>query len=78
MPTIVHVAQDAIRRNMKHGTDDPTIIVRQKGQPTRHHGVELVLDGRVVGTFRYSREKPLSCGARVWLELAEGVDARPL
>jgi hypothetical protein len=31
----------------------------------------------VVARFFYSPHKPLSCGARVWLELSEGFDAKP-
>jgi hypothetical protein len=75
---IIHVAQDAIRKNSKEGTNDPAIIVRTGGRSVRHHRVQLVAAGVVVGTFVYSPHKPLSCGARLWLELGDGVDAVPL
>lgn len=76
MKKIIHVAQDAIRRNMKTGSNDPVLIVREGSRSARHHQVELRDEnGRVVGTFHYSQDKPLSCGARVWLSLGEGVSA---
>ena len=78
MKQLIHVAQDAIRRNMKTGSNDPVIIVRKGGKPERHHSVNLVVDGKTVATFQYSQDKPLSCGARVWLQLAEGVDVVPV
>ena len=75
---IVHVAQDAIRRNAKHGTNDPAIIVRRGSKAERHHEVDIVgPDGQVIGTFHYQPHQPLSCGARVWLSLEKGYDATP-
>ena len=75
---VVHVAQDAIRRNARDGTNEPAIIVRRGSKPSRHNEVQIIApDGAVVGTFKYQPHQPLSCGARVWLELAEGYDAQP-
>jgi hypothetical protein len=72
---ILHVAQDAIRR--KDGS--PAIIVRDYKGAIRAHEVELVLpDGSVVGKFVYSPDKPLSCGARVWLSVeSDRLELRP-
>lgn len=70
MKQIIHVAQDAIRRNAKDGTNDPAIIIRDYKGSTRHHEVELMTpDGRVVAKMVYSPHKPLDCGARLWIEL---------
>lgn len=70
---IVHVAQDAIRRNAKNGTDDPAIIVNTKGKAQRFNEVEIRgTSGELVGVFKYQPHDPLSCGARVWLELEDG------
>jgi hypothetical protein len=66
-PTIVHVARQAVASNIKHGTAEPTIIVRKGKTSSRHHAVELVGPARVVSAFDGSR-KPLACGARVWIE----------
>ena len=75
---IVHVAQDAIRANTKDGGTRPAIIVRRGSKPSRHDSVDITgPDGTIVGTFHYQPHQPLSCGARVWLELSEGFDAQP-
>jgi hypothetical protein len=69
MKQILHVAQDAIRKNAKHGTNDPAIIIRDYKSGQRTHEAALMVDGRVVGRFVYRPHKPLSCGARLWLEV---------
>ncbi len=63
MKTIIHVNQLVIRRNKKHGTNDPVLTVKQDGLNRYAH--EAIIDGpsKVI----YSPEKPLSCGARVWI-----------
>jgi len=80
MKQIIHVAQEAIRKNTKEGTNDPAIICRTYQGSERHHEVEFVLkDGTVVGKMVYSPHKPLSCGARLWLTLDTDVCyARPV
>lgn len=66
MKQILHVAMDAIRRR----DGSPAIIVRDYRGAQRAHEVELVLpDGSVVGKFVYSPETPLSCGARLYLQV---------
>ncbi len=74
MKQIIHVAQDAIRRNAKNGTNDPAIIIRDYRGVERANEINLVLiDGTVVGKFVYRPHSPLSCGARLWLELDTSV-----
>lgn len=66
---IVHVNTNIIRSNAKHGTKIPPLTVRgpTRSQPIAYgHEVDLVLNGEVVGTFVYSPDCPLDCGARVW------------
>lgn len=62
--TICHVNQLVIRRNLKLGTTDPPITVKQ-GR-TNRYAQEVIIEGpsRLV----YRPDKPLSCGARLWLE----------
>lgn len=62
--TRIHVDQHAIRANRKNGTDEPVISVKTYRSNTKAHEVEILGPSRVV----YSPNKPLSCGARVWLE----------
>ena len=69
MKTIVHVNQHVIKSNNKHGKKDPVLTVKQRSKNT--YGHEVIIDGpsKVV----YSPDKPLSCGARVWIETESNV-----
>ena len=53
-----------IRSNKKNGTNDPVITVKTYKSNTYGHEVEILGKRKVV----YSPDKPLSCGARVWIE----------
>lgn len=67
--TIIHVNQHVIRKNTKENQREPTLTVKQGRSNTYAH--EVVIDGpsRIV----YSPDKPLSCGARVWIETESAV-----
>ena len=77
MKTVVHVNQHVIRSNHTTGSRDPVLTV--KNYKSNRYAHEVVINGpcRIV----YSPDKPLSCGARVWIEtesevqLNEGVEA---
>lgn len=64
MKTIVHVNQHVIRANKKTGACDPPLTVKTYRSNDYAHEVEIRGPCKVV----YSPEKPLSCGARVWIE----------
>jgi len=64
MKTRIHVNQHVIKRNAKTGEEQPVLTVKQGRKNTYAHEVEILGPSRVV----YSPEKPLSCGARVWVE----------
>lgn len=64
MKTRIHVNQHVIKRNAKTGEAEPVLTVKQGRKNTYAHEVEILGPSRVV----YSPEKPLSCGARVWVE----------
>ena len=53
-----------IRANKKHGTKEPVITVKTYKTNTYAHEVEILGESKIV----YSPDKPLSCGARVWIE----------
>jgi hypothetical protein len=67
--TIVHVNQHAVKRNAKEGTRDPVLTVKTYKSNQYAHQVEIDGPSRVV----YSPDKPLSCGARVWIETTSPV-----
>ena len=58
----IHVDMHAIRRNMKHGTDEPICTVQNRGKSIKGHSVTFD------GPATMQQSKPLSCGARVWIE----------
>ncbi len=81
--TLVHVNQHNIKWNSKLAKDPdaqkclgdkPVLTVKDYTQNRKGNKAE-VLDatGNVVGTFVYSPEKPLSCGAKVWFETTNEV-----
>ena len=69
MITRIHVNQHVIRRNAKEGTSDPVLTVKTSKENRYAHEVTINGPSRVV----YSPDKPLSCGAKVWIETQEEV-----
>lgn len=66
MKTIIHVNQHLIRKNQKDGLRRPVLRVQQG-----RRGKSLYCDRVIVhgpSEVVYEPEKPLSCGARVWIE----------
>ena len=53
-----------IRRNHKTGEREPVITVKTSKSNDYAHEVVIDCPSRVI----YSPDKPLSCGARVWIE----------
>ena len=64
MKTKIHVNQHVVRSNKKHGKKEPVLIVKTYKSNTYAHEVEINGPSKVI----YSPDKPLSCGARVWIE----------
>jgi len=64
LKTIIHVNQHVIRSNRKTGATDPVLTVKTYKSNTYAHEVEILGPSKVV----YSEDKPLSCGAHVWIE----------
>jgi hypothetical protein len=70
MKTIIHVNQHIIKKNTKEGTNDPVLTVKTYKSNIYAHEVIINGNSRVV----YSADKPLSCGARVWIETEAQVE----
>tara|TARA_R100000093_G_scaffold34769_1_gene18400 strand:- start:893 stop:1111 length:219 start_codon:yes stop_codon:yes gene_type:complete len=64
MKKIIHINQHVIRSNSKTGEREPVITV--KTYKDNNYAHEVYVDGpcKIV----YSPDKPLSCGAKVWIE----------
>lgn len=70
MKKIIHVNQHKIKANTKNGTDDPVLTVKTyKDNEYAHEAVIKTKDGSEIARLVYRPHKPLSCGARVWIEL---------
>jgi len=72
MITRIHVNQHVIRRNHKTGEREPVLTVKRGRQNTYAHEVEILGPSKVV----YSPDKPLSCGAKVWIETEASVETK--
>jgi hypothetical protein len=74
LKTILHVNQHNIRANSK-GADLPVLTVKDYKQ-NRKCNQALIKDaeGNVVAKLIYSPDKPLSCGAKVWIETELNVE----
>ena len=75
MRKIVHVNQHNIRRNATKGTTDPVLTVKTYKSNT--YANEVVIksgNGEVLARIVYRPDKPLSCGARVWIETEHDVE----
>jgi hypothetical protein len=66
MKTFIHVNQAYIRSNRKVDPDERVPVLTVKTYKSNDYANDVTIDGpsRVV----YSPDKPLSCGARVWIE----------
>ena len=60
----IHVNQHVIKANAKYGENNPVFTIKQGGKNTYSHNVRVVGEMELV----YSPDKPLSCGAKVWIE----------
>jgi len=60
----IHVNQHVIKANAKNGENNPVFTIKQGGKNTYAHNVKVNGEMELV----YSPDKPLSCGAKVWIE----------
>jgi len=67
----VHVDKRIMASNLKHGRNDPPITIQTSLGPKKFKSVEILGPSKVI----YSPNKPLSCGARLWVETREEINA---
>ena len=60
----IHVNQHVIKANAKSSDRNPVFTIKQGGKNTYATRVKVVGEMELV----YSPDKPLSCGAKVWIE----------
>ena len=64
MKTIIHVNQAVIRSNNKKDLSEPVLTVKRGKENTYAMEAEVLGPSKII----YSPTKPLSCGAKVWIE----------
>ena len=68
MKTVIHVNQHNIRANSK-GSELPVLTVKDYKQNRKaNHAAVIDADGKALVKVVYSPDKPLPCGAKVWIE----------
>ena len=73
----IHINQHIIKANAKNGDSNPVITVKTYDSNTYGHTVAILdKNGNVVATVVYSPDKPLPCGAKVWIETSSEVTIR--
>tara|TARA_R100000808_G_C2154927_1_gene166467 strand:- start:9258 stop:9584 length:327 start_codon:yes stop_codon:yes gene_type:complete len=69
MKTVIHVNQHVIRANKKKGENNPVITCKNyKSNTYAHEAIILDANGEEVARVVYRPNKPLPCGAHVWIE----------
>jgi hypothetical protein len=69
MKTIIHVNQHVIKANKKNGEENPVLTCKTYKENIYAKELEILDEiGNVIAKVIYSPDKPLSCGARVWIE----------
>lgn len=71
MKQYIHVNQNEIRANIKRpdGERKPVLTCKTYKDNQYFNSVKVMHEGVCVAEVKYSPDKPLSCGARVWIEL---------
>lgn len=74
---ILHINQHVIKANIKNNERNPVITVKRGEENTYAHQADILdKDGNVVASIIYRPDNPLSCGARVWMEVYPRTGAR--
>tara|TARA_R110000765_G_scaffold18869_1_gene50240 strand:+ start:588 stop:815 length:228 start_codon:yes stop_codon:yes gene_type:complete len=68
----IHINQHIIKSNKKTGRNDPVISCKTYKSNDYGHEVLIHGDSKII----YSPDKPLSCGATVWIETTALVSCR--
>ena len=74
--TIIHVNQHNIKANTK-GDDRPVLTCKTYNE--NNYANEAIIygnDGEIAAKVIYSPDKPLSCGAKVWIETKNRVELK--
>tara|TARA_R110000850_G_scaffold41482_1_gene106371 strand:- start:67 stop:309 length:243 start_codon:yes stop_codon:yes gene_type:complete len=69
MKKIIHINQHIIRSNSKNNTNDPVITCKTYKSNEYANSLDIKDKNNItIAKVIYSPDKPLSCGAKVWIE----------
>lgn len=69
----ININAHKIRSNAKHGRREPVIRIQSGRAIAYADSVEILdRDGNVAATVVYSPERPMKCGAKVWINCPYG------
>jgi hypothetical protein len=76
MKTIIHVNQHNIKANAK-GEQRPVLTCKNyKSNTYANEAIIYGQDGLPAAKIIYSPDKPLSCGAKVWIETYGNIETK--
>lgn len=76
MKTIIHVNQHHIKANAK-GENKPVLTCKTyKSNQLCNEAIIYGQDGLIAAKIIYSPNKPLSCGAKVWIETYNEIEIK--
>lgn len=76
MKTIIHINQHNIKRNNK---GENLNVITCKNYKSNTYTNEVIIygqDGKEAAKIIYSPDKPLSCGAKVWIETFNKIEVK--
>jgi hypothetical protein len=77
MITRIHVNQHKIKANRRDNTNNPVLTAKTYKSNIYGHNIDILDDrGIVVASIVYRPNKPLSCGAHVWIETKNKIIVR--
>ena len=68
----IHVNIHKVRANKKHGTNEPVLTIKEGKTNTYGHEVNILGPSKLM----YRPNKPLSCGAKVWIETNSEIEIK--
>ena len=75
MKTIIHVNQHKIKSNRNNAENEPVLTCKTyQNNEYAHEAIIFGQDGLEAARVVYSKDKPLSCGATVWIETQNKVE----
>jgi len=69
MKKTILINRNILAKNKKEGTNLPVVSVKTYKETTYCHTANILdKDGNVAARIVYNPDKPLSCGATIWIE----------